>query len=72
MYFERRGLTPKLLEFQKELVPAAKTIAVLFNPVNPTNLLYIENLKLAADTFGNDCRGNRMKSPEMLSPLPRG
>jgi putative tryptophan/tyrosine transport system substrate-binding protein len=59
-------LTPKLLEFQKELVPAAKTIAVLFNPVNPTNLLYIENLKMAANTFGMTVSAIELRSLEML------
>src|ERR1700722_437416 len=59
-------LTPKLLEFQKELVPAAKTIAVLFNPVNPTNLLYIENLKMAANTLGMTVSAIELKSLEML------
>jgi putative ABC transport system substrate-binding protein len=59
-------LTTKLLEFQRELVPAAKTIAVLFNPVNPTNLFYIENLKIAADAMGMTVSTIELRSLEML------
>ena len=59
-------LTPKLLEFQRELVPAAKTIAVLFNPVNPTNLFYIENLKTAANAMGMTVSAIELRSLEML------
>ena len=59
-------LTPKLLEFQKEFVPAAKTIAVLFNPVNPTNLFYIENLKTAANAMGMTVSAIELRSLEML------
>jgi putative tryptophan/tyrosine transport system substrate-binding protein len=34
-------LTPKLVEFQREVVPKATTIAALFNPANPTNPLCV-------------------------------
>jgi hypothetical protein len=30
-------VAPKMLEFQQTIAPRAKTVAVLFNPVNPTN-----------------------------------
>jgi putative ABC transport system substrate-binding protein len=45
-------LTPKLLDIQRELIPSAKSIAVLFNPVNPTNPVYVNKLQAAAGAIG--------------------
>jgi putative ABC transport system substrate-binding protein len=47
-------VTPKLLEFQKEIVPNGKTIAALFNPANPTNPRYVEKLQATAGAIGID------------------
>src|SRR4051794_8861472 len=44
-------LTPKLLEFQHVILPNAKTMAVLYNPANPTNPLFLENMRSLADGF---------------------
>jgi putative ABC transport system substrate-binding protein len=38
-------LTPKLIEFQREVIPKATTIAALFNPANPTNPKFLEVCK---------------------------
>jgi putative ABC transport system substrate-binding protein len=48
-------LTPKLLEFQREIVPKAKVIAALFNPANPTNLKFLEDLR------ARECDGNPLR-----------
>jgi putative ABC transport system substrate-binding protein len=45
-------LTPKVLEFLREIVPKASIVAVLFNPLNPTNPVIVENLRVKADSFG--------------------
>jgi putative ABC transport system substrate-binding protein len=45
-------LTSKLVEFQREIVPAATTLAVLFNPANPTNPVLLRNLQAVAGALG--------------------
>ena len=45
-------LTPKLVEFQREVVPRATTIAALFNPANPTNTAAVANLRGVAGAVG--------------------
>jgi putative ABC transport system substrate-binding protein len=47
-----QDLTPKLLEVQAELIPNCQTMAVLFNPANPSNPLYVEKLRVAASPSG--------------------
>ena len=45
-------LTPKLLDYQREVVPNASVIAALFNPANPTNPPYVAKLSAAAGAMG--------------------
>jgi putative tryptophan/tyrosine transport system substrate-binding protein len=45
-------VTAKLLEFLREIVPNASILGVLFNPLNPTNALIVENLRLRTDSIG--------------------
>jgi putative ABC transport system substrate-binding protein len=45
-------ITPKLLEFVREIIPKASVLAVLFNPLNPTNPVILENLRVKADFVG--------------------
>jgi putative ABC transport system substrate-binding protein len=45
-------LTPKLIEFQREVLPEARTLAVLFNPGNPSNPAFVDRLRLAAGHRG--------------------
>ncbi|MDO8397964.1 MAG: ABC transporter substrate-binding protein [Bradyrhizobium sp.] len=45
-------VTPKLLEFLREIVPNARVLGVLFNPLNPTNPVMLENLRGKAVSFG--------------------
>jgi putative ABC transport system substrate-binding protein len=44
-------VTAKILEFQRMIVPKGKVIAVLFNPVNPTNPPMVDDL-----TRGSEAR----------------
>jgi len=46
------GVTPKLLEFVREIVPNASVLAVLFNPRNPTNPLMMDDLRAKAEPLG--------------------
>jgi hypothetical protein len=50
-------LTPKLLETQHDVIPNAKTVAALFNPVNPTNPVYLDKLQTAAGAFNDPPQG---------------
>jgi putative ABC transport system substrate-binding protein len=45
-------VTPKLLEFLREVVPKANIVGVLFNPLNPTNPVIVENLRGKAASVG--------------------
>jgi putative ABC transport system substrate-binding protein len=45
-------ITPKLLEFLLEIVPKARVLGVLFNPLNATNPVILENLRGKADSVG--------------------
>ena len=59
-------LTPKLLDFQHTIVPRTRVIAVLFNPMNPTNPPIVEDLKTRANATGLTVRPIVLKSPEEL------
>jgi len=59
-------LTTKLLEFQRSVVPKAETIAVLFNPRNPTNPYFLEKLRVQADAFGMKVVSAELKAPGAL------
>jgi putative ABC transport system substrate-binding protein len=45
-------VTPKLLEFLREIVPKANIVGVLFNPLNPTTPVIVENLRGKAASVG--------------------
>jgi putative ABC transport system substrate-binding protein len=45
-------LTPKLIEFQREVVPKVTTIAALFNPANPTNPAFLRNMAAVGSPMG--------------------
>ncbi len=62
-------LTPKLVEFQREVIPKATTIAALFNPANPTNPAFLVNLRAAAGTMGMTVLPFALKSPDELDAV---
>jgi putative tryptophan/tyrosine transport system substrate-binding protein len=47
-----QDLTPKMLEFVREIVPKASTLAALFNPRNPTSPVMMENLRANGERTG--------------------
>jgi putative tryptophan/tyrosine transport system substrate-binding protein len=59
-------LTPKLLEFERAILPKAKVIAALFNPSNPTNLKFLEDLRPRARAMGITMEPVELKSPDAL------
>ena len=62
-------LTPKLLEFERAIVPKAKVIAVLFNPANPTNLAFLDKLRTQAEAIGLTVLPFALKSPDELDAV---
>jgi ABC-type uncharacterized transport system substrate-binding protein len=62
-------LTPKLVEFQREIIPKATTIAALFNPANPTNPVFIDKLGTVAAAMGMRVLPVALKSPGELDSV---
>jgi len=67
MATSNEDVTPKLLEFQRSIVPNAKTVAVLFNPANPTNPAMLGNVEAQAKTLGMKIVPIVLQSPEGLA-----
>jgi putative ABC transport system substrate-binding protein len=47
-----QDLTPKMLEFVREIFPKARVLAALFNPANPTSPVMMESLRVNGDRTG--------------------
>jgi putative tryptophan/tyrosine transport system substrate-binding protein len=62
-------LTPKLVEFQREIIPKAATIAALFNPANPTNPIFIDKLRTVAAATGMQVLPVALKSSAELDSV---
>jgi putative ABC transport system substrate-binding protein len=65
-------LTTKLLEFQRSIVPMARTMAALFNPRNPTHPSFLEKLRAQAEAFGMKVLPVELKTPEALEDVFAG
>ena len=61
-----RELTAKRLALVKEAVPAAKRIAVLFNPGDPLNALQMEDVRRAAPRLKVEIESFPVKTPAEL------
>ena len=59
-------LTPKLLEFQRAILPKANSIAALYNPGNPTNLDFLKKLRERAGVLGMSVTGIEVRSRDDL------
>jgi putative tryptophan/tyrosine transport system substrate-binding protein len=59
-------LTPKLLEYQRAILPKARTLAALFNPGNPSNLRFLEELGPRASEMGMTILPVELKSLQGL------
>ncbi len=62
-------VTPKLLEFVREIVPKASVLAVLFNPRNPTNPVMMDDLRAKAEPFGITISPFALMSPDELEAV---
>ncbi len=63
------GLTTKLLEFQRIIVPTARTIAALFNPGNPTHSYFLKDLQAQAEIFSMKLLPAELKTPDALDDV---
>jgi putative tryptophan/tyrosine transport system substrate-binding protein len=59
-------LTPKLLEYQRMILPKARVLAALFNPANPSNLRFLDDLTPRASAMGMKVVPIELKSPQGL------
>ena len=59
-------LTSKLLDLVRELLPAPKSVAALFNPLNPSNPVLVDNLRKAAGAIDMTVLPVELKSAAML------
>jgi putative tryptophan/tyrosine transport system substrate-binding protein len=64
-----QDVTPKLVEFLHSLLPNAKTIAVLFNPANPSNPVYLDNTRVEARHLGIAVKDFPLGTPGELNNL---
>ena len=65
-------LTTKLLEFQRSIVPAARRIATLFNPRNPTHASFLKKLRAQAEALGMKVLPVELKAPDALEDVFAG
>ena len=59
-------LTPKLLEFQRAILPKATSISALYNPANPTNLDFLKRLREHAGALGMSVAAIEVRSRDDL------
>jgi ABC-type uncharacterized transport system substrate-binding protein len=62
-------VTPKVIEFVREVYPAAKKIAVLHNPLNPTHAAILENLLATSGKIGIALIPSALKPRDDLDAL---
>jgi ABC-type uncharacterized transport system substrate-binding protein len=61
-----QDVTPKLVEHLRAVLPKATVIAALLNPSNPTNPVFLDNLRTQAGPIGITVLPFEMKSPSEL------
>ena len=59
-------LTPKLIEFQRSILPKAASIATLYNPENPTNQAFLRDLRERAGALGLSAAAIEVRSRDEL------
>jgi putative ABC transport system substrate-binding protein len=62
-------LTTKILEFQRIIVPTARTVAALLNPGNPTHSYFLEKLRAQSHALGLKVVSAELKAPEALDDV---
>ena len=60
------AVTPKLIEFVREIVPKAAVLAVIYNSLNPTNPVMMDDLRAKAEPTGISVFPFALRSPDDL------
>jgi putative ABC transport system substrate-binding protein len=63
-----QDVTPKLLEILQTVLPKASAIAVLFNPANPSNVVFLDRVRALADPLGIKVGDFAVNMPGELNP----
>jgi len=58
----------KQLELLKEAAPHAQRVAIIWNPLNPGNVIYLEKVWSAASALGIELKPVEVKYPQDLQP----
>jgi putative ABC transport system substrate-binding protein len=61
-----QDVTPKLVEIVHAIVPKATAIAVLFNPANPSNLVFLNSVRTQTAPLGIAVREFAVNKPDEL------
>jgi putative ABC transport system substrate-binding protein len=61
-----QDVTPKLVELVHALIPKATAIAVLFNPGNPSNLVFLNSVRTQTASLGIAIRDFAVNKPDEL------
>jgi putative tryptophan/tyrosine transport system substrate-binding protein len=59
-------LTPKMIEFQRAILPRSTSIAVLYNPENPTNAAFLTSLRERGGALGLTVAAIKVSSRDEL------
>ena len=62
-----QDVTPKLMELIHLLFPKAASIAAVFNPANPSNLVYVQRIRAEAEKIGVTAHAYEIKTPAELN-----
>jgi putative ABC transport system substrate-binding protein len=62
-----QDVTPKLLEFLHTVLPNASALAVLFNPANPSNAVFLNNVRVQAGPLGIKVQDFAVSAPGELN-----
>ena len=60
--------TPKLVELLHAILPKATTIAVLFNPSNPSNPVFLDNVRAQTTPLAIAVKDFALRRPDELNP----
>jgi ABC-type uncharacterized transport system substrate-binding protein len=63
-----QDVTPKLVEFLLAVLPKATTIAVLVNPLNPSNPVFLDNVRAQTTPLAIAIKDFALSGPDELNP----
>jgi len=62
-------VTPKLVEFLQAVLPKATRVAVLFNPSNPSNPVFLDNVRAQTKPLGIAVKDFALSGPDELNSI---